>query len=95
VKASPRHTVKARGSQTREGIGCGSGLNPSACTTDLRLDQSPEGGAHQPGSEGATLREGKRANDKRARDGESRRGWAEGKTPEEKPRTWQRDETSP
>jgi hypothetical protein len=68
VKASPRQPEKSpQELKAQEGIEWWTGLNPLLIATDRCSDQSPEGEASRAGSGGATRREVKLANDKRAR----------------------------
>jgi hypothetical protein len=68
VKASPRQPEKnPRELKAQEGIEWQAGLTPLFATTDRCPDQSPEGGASESGSGGATRREERLGNDRRAR----------------------------
>jgi len=67
VRASPRHSDKdPRGVKTQEGIELRERPNTSLAATDRCSDESPEGEVSGVGSGGATYREAKLANDRRA-----------------------------
>jgi hypothetical protein len=68
AKASPRHPEKnPQELKAQEGIEQSAGLNRLLTATDRCSDQRPGGEAGGTGSGGATRREVKPANDKRAR----------------------------
>ena len=58
---------KPAGAEAQEGIGRSAELNTPTAATDRCSDQSPEGGAAQPGAAEATRWQGNAGNDKRAR----------------------------
>jgi len=67
VRTSPRHSDESpRGVKAQEGIEPQGRLNPSLAATDRCSDESPEGEVSGTGSGGATYREAKLANDRRA-----------------------------
>jgi hypothetical protein len=68
VKASPRQPEKSpQELKAQEGIEWSAGLNRKSAATDRCSDQRPEGEARGTGSGGATRREEKLANGRRAR----------------------------
>lgn len=82
VKATPRCSEKSpKELKAQEGIEWLAGLNPLLAATDRCLDQSPEGEASGSGTGGATRREEKLANDKRARLADEANRLGSGETP--------------
>ena len=82
VKASPRQPEKSpRELKAQEGIEWLAGLIRLPATTDRCSDQRPEGEAGGTGNGGATHREEKPVNDKRARPADEAGRLSSGKNP--------------